>query len=106
MKIITMNGSVILGNIEVKDGVTTITDGLSLGAVATVTKQHLANYLKAQNLGTLDKPVEVTGNGAMFSKRELSDDQALELQILELKFALAEKNAPAKLVNDEFDNLI
>lgn len=105
IQIITLNGSVFLGQLSVTDNVTTIQSSLCVGAVCQITKKHLADYICAENLGTLDKDTEVTGQ-AMFSRRDLSDDLALELDILRLKFAQAEKSAPAKAVNAEFKALI
>lgn len=106
IQIITFNGSVILGNIATAEGVTTISNSMTLGPVSQVTKKHLADYMCAENLGKLDKDITVSGAGGVFSVRELDDDLALELQILKLKFAQAEGSAVAKLVNNEFKSLI
>ena len=106
IQIITVNGSVVLGSIATTDTGTVISDSMSLGQVSTVTKQHLADYIAAANVGKLDKPITVTGTGAMFSVRDLDDDLAMELQILQLRFQQAEKTAVPKLINNEFRSLV
>jgi hypothetical protein len=105
LQIITLAGAVILGLIESGKDKTVITNSLSLGQVPNVTKKHLAEYIKADNLGTLGKPITVAGP-AQFTLRDLEDDLQLEYEILLLKFAQAMKSAPAKAVNAEFSNLI
>ena len=106
VQIITVNGQVVLGSISNTAEGTIISDSLSLGQVTNVTKQHLADYIAAANVGKLDKPITVTGSGAMFSVRDLDDDLAMELQIINLRFQQAEKTAVPKLVNQEFRSLV
>ena len=106
IQIITVNGSVVLGSINTTAEGTVISDSMSLGQVTQVNKQHLADYITAANVGKLDKPITVTGTGAMFSVRDLDDDLAMELQILQLRFQQAEKIAVPKLVNQEFRSLV
>ncbi len=105
-QIITINGAVVLGSIATTDTGTVVSDSLSLGQVTQVGKYDLATYIEAANLGKLDKPITVTGQGAMFSVRDLDDDLDLEFQILTMKFAQATKQAVPKLINKEFRNLI
>lgn len=105
-QIITVNGSVVLGQIATSDSATVIADSMSLGQVSAVTKQHLTDYMCAANLGKLDKDITVTGQGAMFAVQDLDEDLALEFQILNLKFTQAQQQAVPKLVNQEFRNLV
>ena len=99
-QIITINGQVVLGSIATTDAGTIISDSFSIGQTNQVNKYDLADYIEAANIGKLDKPITVTGSGAMFSVRDLDDDLELEFQILTMKYQQAEKQAlrrhPAK----------
>ena len=107
IQIITLAGAVILGTIKKDDkkDVVTIQNSLTLGAVPNVTKKNLAEYIKADNLGTLGKDITISGP-ATFTVRDLDDNLDMEYDILLLKFAQALKSGPAKMVNSEFDALI
>ena len=105
-QIITINGQVVLGSITTTDAGTIISDSFSIGQTNQVNKYDLADYIEAANIGKLDKPITVTGSGAMFSVRDLDDDLELEFQILTMKYQQAEKQAVPKLINKEFRSLI
>lgn len=106
ISIITVGAAIFLGVLEEKEKATIIKDALALPAgTADVEKSHFADYLKAENLGTL-KEVKLSGAGVTFAQEELSADQKLEFQILQLQMAKALETAPKKQVNAEFDALV
>lgn len=106
MKIITLGNVVYLGEMEeTKTGIT-LKDALCLGQVAQVEKKHLAMYIKAKNVGKLEKDIAMRGNGSMISDRPLSDDLELEFKILDLKLTQATGLAVPELINKKFDELV
>lgn len=107
IKILTIGAAVYLGTLKEDDkGTITIKNSLCIGNASKVEKHHLASYIKAKHLGSLEKDITIRGTGSTFSERALSDDLALEFQILDLKFEQAKKLAPGELVNSKFDFLI
>ncbi len=106
MKILTIGNVIYLGTLTEKAGAVTITNALCLGAVTTITRDHLAAYLMAENDGTLEKRISIRGAGATFSERDLPADLELELKILQLKLEQAKGKAMPALVNDTFKTLI
>lgn len=104
--IISVGATIFLGDLVKAKEETTIKDALALPAGATtVTKQHMADYLKAENLGNL-QTIDISGNGATFAKQALSKEQALDFEILQLQMKQAVETAPKRLVNSEFDAIL
>lgn len=101
-KIITVGDSIFLGTINCDGGVVTLSKAQPVQG-PDVTVADLANYLKNENAGTLEKDIVIRGNNVTFSERELSDDLQDEATILEARFAKAKKTAMPSLINAAFD---
>lgn len=107
MKVLTIGSTVYLGELEEgTKGAITVKNALCISPATSVSKAHLAAYIKASNVGGLEKDIVIRGNGTTFSERELPDELALELQILNLKFKQAESLAVPELVNQKFTQLV
>lgn len=56
-------------------------------------------------MNTLQKPIQIRGNGVSFSVSELSDDLAIEFKALLLKVEQAQDLALRRLIATEFKAL-
>jgi hypothetical protein len=106
IKILTIDGSVYLGELKKDKDTISAVNAIAFGSISSITKEHLIAYVEAETLGTLQKPITIGGSGVSYSESDLSDDLELELGILYLQLKKAENNAPKKLVAGEFKALV
>ncbi len=100
MKQVIVNGQSYLGTLSEGEGKLTVEKALAIGA--SVTKTDVANYFKADNLGSL-KDITFGGNGVSYSEVELDDDIKFAIQVAGLVMENAKGSAVRKLENAEFD---
>jgi len=105
LKIIALNGMLLLGQITESPDRNVIMDSLALEGVSVVTKRELIQYIKAEYQGKLIKQIDIIGQ-ATLAVSVLPNDLMLEYDILLLRFSQAEAMAPTKLVCSEFDQLV
>lgn len=104
IKVVTIGSNLYLGTLEeTKTGII-LKDSMPVSGT-DIQKAHLVEYIKRQNLGKLDKPVEIKGAAIVFSTRDLTDDLEAEFSILQMRLKQAEKLAVPELINRKFDEL-
>ena len=101
MKQVIVNGQSYLAEKLVQgEGTLEVVNALATGP--TVTKNDVANYMKAENLGEL-KTISFGGAGVAFSEVALDKDIVFAIKVAGLVMEEAKATAVDKLVNSEFD---
>lgn len=107
MQIVSIGATLYLGEIvesEAGEGVV-LKDSLCLGQTGGVTKAHISEYVMALNANSLEKPISIQGLGGIVSKRDLSDDLEIELEILAMRMKQAKSKTIPELENKKFQEL-
>ena len=95
--LISIDGASYFGKVEKKEGVINITEAVEC---ADNLSDTVAKWLKAQNLGQLEK-LEVSGLGTTVTK-PLTEDQETEIELIAIKAARAYTTALPELINSKF----
>lgn len=102
MKQVIVNGQSYLAK-DLAQGEGTLTVEKALATGATVTKNDVARYMKAENLGEL-KDIDFGGAGVAYSTVELDKEIDFAIKVAGLVMDEAKATAVKKLVNQEFDS--
>ena len=104
MKQVIVNGqSYLADNLAQGEGGLVVEKAMP--TMAQVTKNDVANYMKAANLGEL-KDISFGGNGVSFSEVGLDKDIVFAIKVASLVMSEAQDTALDKLVNREFDTAL
>jgi len=105
LQIVTIGSNFYLGQVTEEGDKTILQNSLCCGTQYP-TKENLISYLEAEVKNTLEKPTSIKGRGGMISVRDMSDDLAMELQVLIMRMEQARKQAGPELVAAKFLNLV
>ena len=104
MKQVIVNGqSYLADNLAQGEGSLVVEKAMPTGP--QVSKNDVAKYMKAANLGEL-KDITFGGNGVAFSEVSLDKDIIFSIKVAGLVMAEAQDTALDKLVNREFDTAL
>lgn len=106
MKKVTINSNVHLGTLVQKGTKTYLKNAMQMFDGSDVTNGNIEEYLRRKNLGTLEKSIELIGNGMQGSVSDLTEVQALHLERCKMTMKLAKKTAIPSTENRIFDDLL
>jgi hypothetical protein len=93
---ITVNGKMYIGSVDSKSNVVTLTDSMPIKS-SGIDRQTAIQYYKKYEMGELETE-EFTGMGTTISKKELSDDEQLIMDVCELAMRYARKKSKEGMI--------